>query len=54
MLPAGVTFPECGAGLKRPQSVRTRQRKCIVIIGLIGAVLVLIPGSLLGTSFGPV
>lgn len=51
VLPAGVTCPECGSGLKRPHSVRIGQRKRMVIVGLIGAVLVLVPGSMLGTAF---
>ncbi len=51
VLPAGTTCPECGAGLKRPQSIRIGQRKRMPIVGLLGAVLVLLPGSLLGTGF---
>lgn len=51
VLPAGVTCPECGAGLRRPHSTRIGQRKRMWLVGLLGAVFVLIPGSLLGTAF---
>lgn len=48
LLPEGVTCPECGAGLKRPKSIREGQRRRLWITMALGAVLLLAPGSLLG------
>ncbi|MBL8990099.1 MAG: hypothetical protein JNJ48_00810 [Phycisphaerae bacterium] len=51
VLPAGVTCPECGAGLKRPKSVRNGARRKMPVLGLLAAILILMPAATLGLAF---
>lgn len=43
VLPAGVTCPECGAGLKRPNAVRQGARRKRWVVASMGMLLVLLP-----------
>jgi hypothetical protein len=49
VLPAGITCPECGAGLKRERAVRIGQRKRRPVFILVGAAMTAIPVALIGT-----
>lgn len=51
VLPAGVTCPECGAGLKRPGSVRDGARRRMPLLGLLAGLLILAPAGTLGLAF---
>jgi hypothetical protein len=50
VLPAGVTCPECGAGLKRPNATRRGQRRKRPIFIAVGTTAFLFPGLLIGAT----
>ncbi len=49
-LPQSKTCPECGSGLNRPKAVRLGHRKHIIPLVILGAILTLLPISVLRLS----
>lgn len=53
VLPDGITCPECGAGLKRPNACRIGERRKRWVAIWVGIAAVLLPAAMIGTvGFG--
>lgn len=51
VFPAGVTCPECGAGLKRAKAVRMGARRKMWLTAGLATLMIVLPGAALGLAF---